>query len=206
MSYRPITDVWILARPKVKYYGAYPSGFLERARSMLGVTIQDAVLHVCAGRVRDYPYRGFGPHDKTLDLDPSVSPDFCQDARERLPANDAVPWDAVLIDRPYTTEDAAHYQPGAASLPPLNPLLRNALSVVRPGGCVGVLDYLVPRPPKTARFVAVIGVWCGYDNRMRAYSVFRQEDPRLERSLQRGEAGPPQFSFENVEQVLGLEP
>jgi hypothetical protein len=32
VSYRPITDVWILARPKVKYYGAYPNGFLERAR------------------------------------------------------------------------------------------------------------------------------------------------------------------------------
>ena len=31
MSYRPITDVWILGRPKVRYYGAYPSGFLERA-------------------------------------------------------------------------------------------------------------------------------------------------------------------------------
>jgi len=23
MNYRPITDIWILARPKVKYYGAY---------------------------------------------------------------------------------------------------------------------------------------------------------------------------------------
>lgn len=30
-SYRPICDLWILARPKVKYYGAYPNGFLERA-------------------------------------------------------------------------------------------------------------------------------------------------------------------------------
>lgn len=37
MSYRPITDFWILARPKVKYYGAYPSGFLERARALVGV-------------------------------------------------------------------------------------------------------------------------------------------------------------------------
>ena len=35
MGYRPITDLWFLARPKVKYYGAYPNGFLERARALL---------------------------------------------------------------------------------------------------------------------------------------------------------------------------
>lgn len=175
MSRRPITDVWILTRPKVKYYGAYPSGFLERARALLGVTLKESVLHVCAGRVRDYPYVGLGRNDKTLDLDPELEPDFCRDARDPLPKNGATPWDAVLIDRPYTPEDAAHYKPGSDMLPQLNPLLRNALSVVRPGGCVGVLDYLVPRPPKTARFVAFASVWCGFDNRVRAYSVFRRD-------------------------------
>lgn len=38
MSFRPIADVWILARPKVKYYGAYPNGFLERALPLLGAS------------------------------------------------------------------------------------------------------------------------------------------------------------------------
>ena len=46
MSYRPITDVWILARSKVPYYGAYPAGFLHRARTLLGVDAVGAVLHV----------------------------------------------------------------------------------------------------------------------------------------------------------------
>jgi hypothetical protein len=63
MSYRPICDSWILARSKMKYFGAYPSGFLERARALLGVTCGDSVLQVCSGRVRDYPYRGFEEHD-----------------------------------------------------------------------------------------------------------------------------------------------
>jgi len=31
LSYRPITDVWIFARSKVKYFGAYSAGFLSRA-------------------------------------------------------------------------------------------------------------------------------------------------------------------------------
>lgn len=116
MSYRPITDVWILARSKVKYYGAYPAGFLHRARALLGVSPDDAILHVCGGKVRDYPYRGLGPNDRTLDLDPACQPNFLQDARDALPrractcvgyaCHEPHLWDAVLIDRPYTPEDA----------------------------------------------------------------------------------------------------
>lgn len=31
-AYRPLTDVWILARTKSHYYGSYPEGFLWRAK------------------------------------------------------------------------------------------------------------------------------------------------------------------------------
>ena len=74
-NYRPFTDVWILARSKVKYFGAYPAGFLQRARDLLllGAGSSRAVLHVCSGRVRDYPYQGFGPWDITMDLDERMS-------------------------------------------------------------------------------------------------------------------------------------
>ena len=86
MAYRPLTDTMLLCRPKVPYYGAYPSGFLERARYLLGVTINSPVLHICGGRVKDYqsgPMRGkgLGPHDRTVDLDPSVEPDYLLDVR-----------------------------------------------------------------------------------------------------------------------------
>lgn len=178
MNYRPITDLWILARPKVKYYGAYPSGFLHRARALLGVGRTAAVLHVCSGRVRDYPYKGLGVNDKLLDLDPAVEPDFLQDARKPLPMksapNPSVFWDAVLIDRPYTTEDAAHYTPGADALPPINPLLKNAISVVDIGSKVGVLDYVWPQPPKNATEVAVVSVVMGRNNRGRLFTVFER--------------------------------
>jgi hypothetical protein len=193
MSYRPITDVWILARPKVKYYGAYPNGFLERARALLGVTPFDSVLHVCGGRAREYPAkpRGFGPNDKTLDMDASLEPDFQQDAREPLPCRrhfGAVKdclrheqfkdcgWPSIMIDRPYTPEDAAHYKPGADVLPPLNLMLKHAIAAVRLGGRVGVIDYLLPQPPRDGvRFVACVGVIVGFNNRMRVFSVFEKE-------------------------------
>lgn len=184
MSYRPITDVWILARPKVKYYGAYPNGFLERARALLGVTPLDPVLHVCGGMARQYPAkpRGFGPNDRTLDLDPTLQPDYVQAATEalppyRVPGNPiAFEWPALIADPPYTEDDAAHYAPGASAFPSANKILRNMLAVVRPGGRVGMLHYVLPQPPNEGvRFVACIAVIAGYNNRMRVFSVFERE-------------------------------
>lgn len=175
MNYRPITDVWILARPKVKYYGAYPAGFLHRARHLLGVGAEGAVLHVCGGKVRDYPYRGFGPNDKTLDLDITCEPDYLQDAQGPLPLPPGIGfWDAVLIDRPYTPEDADHYIPGRDVLPSANLLVRNGINVVAVGGRVAILDYLWPQPPKNAREVAVVAVGVGRNSRARWFTVFER--------------------------------
>lgn len=180
MSYRPLTDVWILARPKVKYHGAYPAGFLHRARALLGVGPTGAVLHVCAGKVRDYPYRGLGPNDRTLDLDPALAPDFVRDARLPLPLRTTIDdpeeygWDAVLIDRPYDDENAAQYAPGAAALPELNALLANALAVVPVGHCVGVLDFTWPHPGALGREVAVVGVGTGRNQQARWFTVFER--------------------------------
>lgn len=85
-GYRPITDMWMLTRGKAGYYGAFPAGFLERARFLLGVQLYDPVLHICGGAVRDYQSgpmkgKGLGPNDMTLDLDESLNPDFLLDAR-----------------------------------------------------------------------------------------------------------------------------
>lgn len=193
MSYRPITDVWILARPKVKYYGAYPNGFLERARALLGVTPFDPVLHVCGGCARLYPAkpRGFGPNDRTLDLDAALAPDYVQAATDPLPwlvpagppspnlrivGDPAEPWPALIADPPYTEADADHYAPGRALFPNANRIMRNMLDVVRPGGRVGMLHYVLPQPPREGvRFVACVGVIAGYNNRMRVFSVFERE-------------------------------
>jgi len=177
MNYRPICDVWILARPKVKYYGAYPNGFLERARALLGITPYDALLHVCGGAARDYPAkpRGFGPSDRTLDLDPALMPDYLQGATDPLPQyqgtaygvarrGDAalrsglenfLGWPAILADPPYTVADAQQYEPfrayGDAVFPTPNLILRNMLDAVRPGGKVGMLHYVLPQPPNPYR-------------------------------------------------------
>lgn len=181
MNFRPIADTWILARSKVAYYGSYPAGFLSRARNLLGVSNLDSVLHVCGGMVRKYPFKGFGVNDRTLDLDPACEPDFLQDARDALPMkyhnyheSEHMPWDAVLIDRPYSEADAEHYVPGADKLPNLNDLLRRSLQVVPVGGKVGTLDYLWPHPGKTGKEVAVVGVGTGRNARARWFCVFER--------------------------------
>ena len=186
MSYRPITDIWFLARAKLKggekFYGAYLGGFPERARALLGVTINDPVLHVCGGKSRLYPYKGgFGPNDKTLDMDLDVKPDYLYDAREQFPLNEDGPeeiegpiqWPAILIDPPYSEADAAHYAPGVAAYPKPNLLMKNAMAAVRPGGRVGILHYMLPQV-KDAKFIAAVGVLCGFNNRIRIYSVFER--------------------------------
>lgn len=175
MGYRPITDTWFLARAKlkggVKYYGAYLGGFPERARALLGVTINDPVLHVCGGMAKLYPYRfGFGKNDKTLDLDSETHPDFLQDARLPFP----VGFKGILIDPPYSAKDAEKYKVGSAVYPQPNLLVKNGINAVDVGGRVGIIHYILPSPPKNSRFVAACGVMCGFNNRIRVYSVFER--------------------------------
>ncbi|HEU4344031.1 MAG TPA: hypothetical protein VFU31_20950 [Candidatus Binatia bacterium] len=180
MSYRPITDFWFLARARlkggVKYYGAYLGGFPERARVLIGCGINEPLLHVCGGMARLYPYKlGFGPNDKTLDLAPECEPDFLQDALAPLPMHAGGSlWPGILIDPPYSPEDAKHYTPGIMNYPSPRKLLANALRSVAVGGKVGLLHYVPPKPPPDARFVACVAVACGFENRLRCFSVFER--------------------------------
>jgi hypothetical protein len=122
-----------------------------------------------------YPYgRGFGPNDKTLDLDPAAEPDFLGDARDPWPLNDGQPWAGVLLDPPYSEQDAESYSVGAKAYPAPSLLLKRAFEVLPPAGRVGIIHYALPKPPKDAIFVACVGVACGFGNRLRCYSVFEK--------------------------------
>jgi hypothetical protein len=172
MSFRPVCDFWILASPKVHYYGAYPNGFLERARTILGCSTNDSILHVCGGMAKVYPNKkAYGPNDKTLDIDPALQPDFCQDVKKGIPQGD---WKAILIDPPYTLDDAKHYSQFNGFLPEPNELVRNAINSVEIGRCVGLLHYIIPACPKNGKEVALIAVCMGHNNRIRCFSVFRR--------------------------------
>lgn len=171
MSYRPICDMWLLARPKVKYYGAYPNGFLQRARVLIGCSYTDRLLHVCSGMVKKYPHHGFGRNDKTLDVDDSLVPDIIMDIENtQIPKWDWI--DGILADPPYTQEDANNYR--FKSLPNPNKLLKNCVNALPIGKKVGILHYICPSCPKNAKFLACIGVLVGFNNRLRCFSVYER--------------------------------
>lgn len=177
-KYRPLCDIWILTRCKykggVKRYGGYLGGFPERARALLGCKITEPVLHVCGGLARLYPYSGgFGPSDKTLDSDVRCEPDYCQDARQAFPRPEGgCHWAGILIDPPYSKEDAVMWPGGLYPSP--NLLLKNSFEVIPVGGRVGIIHYILPKAPPNSRFVAAVGVLCGFNNRIRCYSVFER--------------------------------
>lgn len=195
-SVRPITDVWILGRPKIKYYGAYPSGFLERARPLIVGGNPDAcVWHMPGGMCKKYNGKhggitlsGYGKNDLCFDLDYGVNPDYRVDllnisewevikdlVRIRLYKDVKtlkIPRpDGIIIDLPYTPADADKYSPGSSKLPKLNYVLNHALRIVKPGGHVGVLDYMWPAP-KTGKQVAAIAVGTGKNARARWFTVW----------------------------------
>lgn len=162
---------------KIKRYGGYLGGFPERARVLLGASEDDAVLHVCGGMAKYYPYKGgFGKYDKTLDLDPLTEPDFLQDARNPYPLEGLGMnyWRAVLADPPYSEVDAAHYNVGSVAYPTPNQILKNSLEVVGVGGRVGIIHYQLPGQPKNAKFIGCVGIICGFNNRIRVFSVFEK--------------------------------
>lgn len=186
MSYRPISDVWWLARAKlkggVKYYGAYLGGFPERARVLIGCPLDQPMLHVCGGMAKRYPYkRAIGNLDRTMDLDPKCEPDILMDCREidwptqttNLQGDDLW-WGGILIDPPYSEQDAAEYAPGSDKYPNPHQLVRTAINTLRVGYKVGIIHYIVPRCPKNAHFVASIAVKCGFGNRARTFNVFER--------------------------------
>lgn len=175
MASRPITDLWILARPKVKYYGAYPNGFLERAIPAIGASTHDAVLHVCGGHAKRYPNRKWVRKAVTLDIDEKLRPTFCGDARDpdlwrKIPRNLLR---HVLIDPPYSDEDAKHYR--HQECPRIGTIMNVASQFLPRGSTIGVLHYYWPRPPEGFRQVMLAAVVMGYYNKARCFGVFQKE-------------------------------
>jgi hypothetical protein len=130
---------------------------------------------------KHYPYqRGFSKMDETLDLAAACEPDHLQDARVYLPYKPrwdwhGESWGGILIDPPYSEKDAESYAPGRDNYPNPNKLVELAIEVLPVGRKVGIIHYVLPRCPKNAKFVAAVGVLCGFNNRIRCFSVFEKE-------------------------------
>jgi hypothetical protein len=146
-------------------YGRYPRGFLDRVLDSLGVAGSE-VLHVCTGGMSRHDARG----GLRVDLRMAARPDVVADGR-RLPFL-SESFAAVLLDPPYSVEYAETLY--GVEYPRPSHLLAEAARVVRHGGAIGMLHYLIPVPPAGCEIESVLGVTQGLGYRIRAWTVYRK--------------------------------
>jgi len=148
--------------------GAFPLNFLPWAARMLRVPSRE-ILHLCSGALRK------SDGGIRVDLRLEQFPDFVADARA-LPFPDSQ-FPAVLLDPPYSLEYAEALY--GTDYPRPAHLLKEALRVVRPGGRIGFMHFLIPHTPPGSHIVTIRGVTQGCGYRIRALTVIEKEQPRL---------------------------
>lgn len=147
--------------------GMYPSNFIPRILPWLRCE-RSEVLHVCSG--------GLPPGEGIrVDIRPDAKPDIIADGRSLPLAGGSVA--AVLIDPPYTEHYARDLY--GTDYPRPSHLLREASRVVRAGGRIGFVHYIVPNAPTGCRFVKAFGLSMGFGYPMRAVTIFEREQASL---------------------------
>lgn len=146
--------------------GGYPKGFLQLAYRTLGVTDPSRVLHLCSGSMRV---------GIRVDIRPEVLPDVVADVRHLPFADESFDW--IMADPPYSPEWAKRlYGLTRSQYPAPATLVREAARVLRPGGRVGLLHFMVPgtRARDLLKHVGVWGVSTGSSTQIRAWTVLEK--------------------------------
>ena len=154
-----------LGMPEVA--GVYPRGFVPWLARALQVSRHE-ILHVCSGSLP----AGEGTR---VDLRPEVRPDIVADGRH-LPIADNS-YAAVAVDPPYTLQYANDLY--GTDYPRPSHLLTEAARVVRPGGRIAFVHYLVPANPPGTTFERCYGMTMGLGYRIRAVTIYRKDDEGL---------------------------
>lgn len=150
-------------------FGQYPRGLIARMLPWLRCK-RSEILHVCSGSLP--PGEGI-----RVDVRTAARPDILADGRALPLADGSVA--AVMLDPPYTKEYARDLY--GVEYPRPSHLLREAARVVRPGGAVVLVHYLVAVPPLGCGLTHEVtkGLSTGYGFPMRAVTVYRKEQENL---------------------------
>ncbi|MCA1833015.1 MAG: class I SAM-dependent methyltransferase [Mycobacteriales bacterium] len=106
---------------------------------------------------------------------PEARPDILADGRA-LPLRDGS-IAAVMCDPPYCEEYAESLY--GVEYPRPAHLLAEAARVVRPGGRIAFVHYIVPAPPAGTRVVRILGLSTGFNMPMRALTVLERDQAEL---------------------------
>lgn len=143
--------------------GGYPKGFVEWALAEMRCPDANAVLHLCSGSVVS---------GVRVDVRAAMSPDVVADCR-------AVPFhgeafDFILADPPYAQDYAANLYGTGERYPAPGAIVREAARLLRPGGRLGLLHFLVPMVRKPMRIRGVYGVTTGSGYAIRAWTLMEK--------------------------------
>jgi len=156
-----LTGLWACGRASGKYWGTWPPGLIWRIK---------AVWH--RGGLILEPFGGRSHIDISTDLNKDMMPTVVADAHH-LPFRDNC-FSLVCADPPYNAEYEKKYKCPTLRL---KQVLGECMRVLKPKGVLALLHFLCPANPKANPFkrLALIGITCGVNHRIRALSVWQKE-------------------------------
>jgi len=143
--------------------GGYPKRFVEFALHELGCTDPAAVLHLCSGSMLT---------GVRVDVRAEKRPDVVADARAVPFRDESFDW--VMVDPPYAESYAENLYGTGGRYPTPGELLSEAARLLRPGGRVGLLHFIVPMVRRPLRIVRVYGVTTGCGYAIRAWTLLEK--------------------------------
>lgn len=143
--------------------GGYPSGFMAKAYETLMCTDPSRVLHLCSGSVNV---------GVRVDVRVEMRPTVVADCRATPFRDESFDW--IMADPPYSEAYADNLYDTKDEYPKPGQIMREANRLLRPGGRVGLLHFMVPPNPRTLQLVGVWGLTFGAGYRIRAWSVYEK--------------------------------
>lgn len=149
-------------------YGQYPRGLIAKLLPSLRCARHE-ILHVCSGALP----RGEGIR---VDIRPEARPDILADGRALPLRTGSIA--AVMLDPPYCEEYAESLY--GVEYPRPAHLLAEAARVVRPGGRIAIVHYIVPRAIQGITRIWIKGMSTGENMPIRAVTLFERDGRQLE--------------------------
>ena len=144
--------------------GGYPHGFIEWALKEMNCEDTSKVLHLCSGSM----VTGI-----RVDIRPETHPDVCCDCRHTPFLNES--FDFIMADPPYSEEYAHNLYRTEGVYPKPGEILSEASRLLRPGGLIGLLHFMVPMIRRPLHLVRVYGITTGSGYAIRAWSLLQKE-------------------------------
>src|SRR3990167_2119595 len=141
--------------------GGYPKGFLEWAFELMGVDDPEKVLHLCSGSVCS---------GTTVDIRKEMGAKIVADCRNTGLPDES--FDFILADPPYAQDYAENLYGTGKDYPKPGEILKEASRLLKVGGKVGILHFLVPMFRKPLKLLGVWGITTGCGYSIRAWSLF----------------------------------